>query len=76
MSGKGRCDGYCDRCQKRVYRSRKMARRARQQVAKGAELAAYPCPHSDTYWHLGHLSKIEGARDLYRAQAMAAEEGP
>lgn len=60
----------CERCRKRAYLSRKMARIARSRMrGDPGHLNAYPCPRLPGYWHLGNLSPdvISGttARDDY-----------
>lgn len=44
--------GWCETHQKRLFTSRKKARKARQ---NGAELNAYRCDAVPRMWHLGHL---------------------
>jgi len=74
---KGRAvDGYsstsCEPCGKRIFVSRKAARTARGRMAGSGHLTAYPCPHYDGWWHLGHLRDMENGRDNLRA-AQAAD---
>lgn len=49
-------DGHhtCTPAGKRIYVTRKNARRARRRFGDGHELNIYPCPHGDHY-HIGHL---------------------
>jgi hypothetical protein len=66
---------YCSRCGKQSYISRRIARRVRKRVPDEPGRGppnAYPCPHSDRYWHLGHLPPIEDARDALRARRGAS----
>lgn len=46
----------CQPAGKRIYVTRKNARRARQQFGNGHELNVYRCPHGEHY-HIGHLPK-------------------
>ncbi|MGH8575601.1 MAG: hypothetical protein ACREXJ_01520 [Gammaproteobacteria bacterium] len=55
-------------CGKVIYVSRKAARRARGRVpGSWGPLCAYQCPHTEGWWHLGHLLDIETGRDNLRA---------
>ena len=62
----------CERCDKVTFLTRKAARRAAR-VMKGGNLPRpYPCPHTDGWWHVGHLPQAvrqgEIDRDEYRAK--------
>jgi len=55
VSAASRWTGWCERCQKDSYRSRKEARRADRRY--GGTLNAYVCDPDAIFpvWHLGHL---------------------
>ncbi len=60
--------GYCDRCRKKTYWSRRQARSAARVV--DSSMSAYPC---GPFWHVGHLPKsvVVGreTRDEFRARS-------
>jgi hypothetical protein len=71
----GRDLGWCTPCGKYIYATRKAARRVRNQLAPQPHrgpLSAYPCPHTDGWWHLGHLPLIPDARNEVRASRAAS----
>ncbi|MEU5945109.1 hypothetical protein ABZ793_06050 [Micromonospora sp. NPDC047465] len=65
--------GYCDQHGKRLYPSRKLARRQLRAHRDSQGMRAYPCPLVAGHWHIGHLPKDvrEGritAPEIYRGQ--------
>ena len=57
----------CAACHKRTYPNRKEARAARRGGHPGSQLAAYECPTTPGWWHLGHSNPW--LRDTYRRSA-------
>lgn len=57
--------GLCPPCSKRIYTSRKTARRAGRRIGYGAvigRLAAYRCPTTPDWFHLGHVNTADRDR--------------
>jgi len=52
----GAGQAICRASGKRIYGSRKLARRARMQLVRGHELNVYSCEHCAGY-HIGHMPR-------------------
>ncbi|MBM0275354.1 hypothetical protein [Micromonospora tarensis] len=66
--------GYCDEHGKRLYPSRKQARKKLREHRSDKGMREYPCDLVEGHWHLGHLplAVVEGrktARQVYRRRA-------
>ncbi|WP_280389823.1 hypothetical protein [Nocardia wallacei] len=48
--------GFCQRCGKNSYVSRKVARAIVRRRFPGERLQAYRCPHLPGVWHGGHVA--------------------
>lgn len=60
--------GRCSSCGKMTFPNRREARRAaRKMPAREGRLNAYPCPHRDEGWHLGHLPPAVARGDQARS---------
>lgn len=65
--------GYCDTHGKRLYSSRKLARKAIREHRNRRGMREYPCDVVRDHWHIGHvpLAVATGrktAREVYGGQ--------
>lgn len=54
MANNDRHIGVCDTCGKRKYLNRADAKAVAKRL-NDDHVVAYRCPHSQGYWHVGHL---------------------
>jgi hypothetical protein len=60
--------GHCDAHGKRLYASRKAAKRHARRAHPGANLSAYECDATHgSYWHLGNLPQAVVSGQVSRA---------